>query len=73
MYSALYAADCQEKRVLILAVMMAEGNLSVKNLSYLLSSFTKGAVAPDPGPPRSAQARYPPSQAMTEVFPKMTI
>jgi len=28
---------------------MAEGNLSVKNLSYLLSSFIKGAVAPVPG------------------------
>jgi hypothetical protein len=49
MYSASYAADCQEKRLLILAQTIAEGNLGVKNLSYWAPQLYKGAIAPAPG------------------------
>jgi hypothetical protein len=41
MYSALYATDCQEKRLLIVAVNNTESNLGVKNLSYLLPRLYK--------------------------------
>jgi hypothetical protein len=41
MYSALYATDCQEKRLLIVAVNNTESNMGVKNLSYLLPRLYK--------------------------------
>jgi len=47
---------------------MAEGNQSVKNLSYLLSSFIKGAVAPDPGAAEERPGQISASQAITKVF-----
>jgi len=48
--------------------MMAEGNLSVKNLSYLLSSFTKRNCCPGSG---AAEERPRPDirfPAITKVF-----
>src|SRR6476660_8368462 len=41
MYSALYVAECQEKRLLIWRQTMAESNLTVKNFSYWAPDFTK--------------------------------
>ena len=70
MYSALYAADCQEKRLLILAITIAESNRGVKNLSYWLPSFTK-KYRPSLGTAeertRSHNSKFP---VITEVFPK---
>jgi len=71
MYSALYATDCQEKRLLILAITIAEVTGGVKNLSYWLPSFTK-KLSPRrrdrPKQPTLAQSESP---VITEVFPKM--
>lgn len=41
MYSALYATDCQEKRLLILAVTILKVTWVLKNLSYLLPRLYK--------------------------------
>jgi hypothetical protein len=56
MYSALYAAECQEKRLLILAITILKVTRGVKNLSYWLPSFTKKL---SPRPPGTAErARF---------------
>ena len=54
MYSALYATDCQEKRLLILAITIAEVTGGVKNLSYWLPELYKEVIAPAPGSPKAA-------------------
>lgn len=71
MYSALYATDCQEKRLLILAVLVAKSNLDVKNLSYLLPSFTKEISSGSEAAEKCPMPSYPTSWVITEVFPKM--
>src|SRR6266571_2405100 len=73
MYSASYATDCQEKRLLILAATIADGNLGVKNFSYLALPSCKRAIAPAFGAPESALCHISEPQVITEVFPKMEI
>ena len=72
MYSALYATDCQEKRLLILAITIAESNRGVKNLSYWLPELYKEVIAPAPGPLEASHPGTNESPVITEVFPKMT-
>src|SRR5690242_15829210 len=70
MYSALYAADCQGKRLLILAITIAEGNPDVKNLSYLPPRTYKRAISLALGRHNCALCPVFASPVMTEVFPK---
>src|SRR6476646_4618416 len=70
MYSALYAADCQEKRLLILAITILKVTRGVKNFSYWLPSFTK-KLSPRPRDRRRARSGATESRVITEVFPKM--
>ena len=71
MYSALYVADCQGKRLLILAITIAEGNPDVKNISYLPPRTLQKGDLPGPGAAiteRFVRYRIP---GYDRSFPKM--